>query len=162
MWLKEVVPRLQAFAIQDEARHLIGEAIASHYNRIADQTLKLPHSKNDIWIPAYETTDGVDPMGIMGVTARRVVLSSYPHQDIYKDNSDGGRTYYRITSIAPHIGWTVPGIGTEETRANILDAFSTTFNPERAISSQTLFIAGTVTVMGAEIPLTESLPSRTM
>lgn len=48
MWLKEVVPRLQVFAIQDEARDLIGEAIASHYNRIAAQTLKLPQVH---WLP---------------------------------------------------------------------------------------------------------------
>lgn len=155
MWLQQVVPHLQAFAVQDEARHIVGEAIASHYNRIADQTLKLPHSKNDIWIPAYETTDGVDPMGIMGVIARRVTLSPYPHLDTYRDNSDGGRAYYRITSIVPNIGWTVPGIGTEETQASILDTFSATFNPERAVLPQTLFMAGTATVMGAEIPLTE-------
>ena len=58
-------------------------------------------------------------------------------------------------SIAPHIGWTVPGISTEETRANILEAFNTTFDPERAVNPQTLFMAGTATVMGAEISLAE-------
>lgn len=155
MWLKETVPHLQAFALQYEARHLIGEGIAAHYNRIADQTVRLPHSSKDVWIPAYKTTEGVDPMAIMGVTARRVARSYSPHHDIYKDTADGGRAYFRIMAIAANIGWVVPGIKTEETRASILDAFSATMNPQRVVDPKVLFMAGSA-IAGAEIiPLTK-------
>lgn len=158
-WLKQAVPLLQTFATGHTARALIGGSIAAHYNRIADQTLKLPHSGDDPWIPAYGTVDGIDPMALMGVTARRVELSAYP-QDVYVDKSDYGRTYYRMMGIAEHIGWTIPGIGTEETRTAIFEAFQNTASPQRAVDPQALFMAGKLGIGRLEVPISEVLDPR--
>lgn len=151
-WLREMVPHLQSFAGRDEARRLIGEGVAAHYNRIADQTVKLP-SSDEPWIPAYTTEEGVDPMALMGVIGGRM-YSPFP-RDEKNVRRFHRRIHLRIMGIAECIGWTIPGIETEETRTAILDSFEATSDTERAADPQMLFMAGRIAVEGTEVPMSE-------
>ena len=138
--LQAISSHLEAFALQDEACKLIGEAITTHYNRIADYTVRLKDVEG-AWIPAHITADGVDPLSTLGVIVGKVQLDRRQDICMYQDPSGRKRRYYRIAGIAPYINWAIPGITTQETQASILDAFEATSDPARAIDPRALFMA---------------------
>ena len=142
---------LQDFAVRSEARQLISDGISNYYTNIARLTTRLPDAGDTIWVPVYpKTPEDTDPMSVIGVLPRRIAGNGH-----YRDRSDGGRLYFNMTEIASYIGWTIPGLETEETKTAVIDKLTSVDNSEGAIDPLALFKLGTVAVGGQEVRASE-------
>lgn len=147
----EFTAHLQDFARQPEAQDIISGGISNYYAKIAKLAVRLPDAGDGIWVPTYRrNSEDVDPMGTIGVLPRDVAA-----HDQYNDRSDHGRVYYNMTEIATHIGWTIPGVDTEEIKTAILDKLASAADKGSAIDPLTLFQLGRVAVEGQEMPASE-------
>lgn len=152
-WLSAMGFHLEDFAEEPPARELIGEAVTTYYNRIADAATLIPGRGNKPWIGIHREEGKLCPLDYVGV--------NYPDVDIAPANvhidwkNSHGRKYYSLQPVARQIGWNIPGITDPETRTAIVEQFEATREADWVVDPQQLFMCGSVAIQGVERPVSD-------
>jgi len=142
-WWPAITEHLQTFAMLPETHRLIGQALATHYGRVAEAAVDMPWLSSQPLIHGKRRPDGIEPLRLFGATGGNLAVANSAE---VKDQKEAGRQYFDLRAVASAVGWTIPGIDDPDTKAAIREAFADARNADLPVAPESLFMLGRLVV----------------